>query len=308
MNKKLFAVFLVAAAFMLTAGSPREKSLTIEQKLLERHPVEQVANYRADVVYASPEGHDLTMDISWPEGEGPFPCLVIIHGGGWRSQSNKVMQGMARYITNRGYSVFNINYRMIPDVTMQEIVEDCLGAVIWVKEHSPEYNGDPERIAVTGDSAGGHLTAMIVTQGKSPEFTPTYIGTGTYDTSVNCAIPSYGVFEFMSLQARISFLPFRTSSRDVLGVTYRENPELYERFSPLLHVRPGIPPQLVICGTLDTLFFHSQAYVRELKAKGSPVEFHVVNLQPHAFLSFYWTKAAARGYDRIIRFLDEQLK
>jgi acetyl esterase len=305
MQRKALLFGLLVIAFIYSACESREQSLIREQGYLEANPPEEVANYEADVVYASPGGHELTMDISWPEGEGPFPCLVIIHGGGWELHTNRVMQGMARYITNRGYAVFNINYRTLPEgITMQEIVEDCLGAIIWVKEHAQEYNGDPERIAVTGDSAGGHLTAMVVTRGTDPEFNPTYTGSGRYHATVNCAIPTYGVYEFKS----ISKITAGMYTKRIFGSTYKADPELYERFSPKYFIRADLVPQLIIVGNLDPLYAANRAYQKALEDAGAPVKLHVVKGQSHAFLNYYWEDRGRDNYDVMIEFLDRHLK
>jgi acetyl esterase/lipase len=229
---------------------------------------------------------------------------MIIHGGGWILHTNTIMEGMARYITNRGYVVFNVNYRVRPEASLEQIVEDCLGALLWIKEHAPEYKGDPARLAVTGDSAGGHLTAMIVTQGQNPAFHPTYPGKGTADTAISCAIPTYGVYDFVALDKIAGFFYLE----DVFDARYKDAPERYRLLSPYYHIRPGLAPQLVIVGTSDFLFWENLKYVRALKKAGAPVELWVYPGMPHAFLNDYWKKHGQRGYDRMVEFLDQELK
>jgi acetyl esterase len=245
----------------------------------------------------------LTLDITAPEGKGPFPCVIIIHGGGWEMHTAHIMEGMAHYITNHGYVVFNINYRVLPDVKMEQIVNDAMGAVIWVKEHAAEYNGDPSKVAVTGDSAGGHLTAMIVTQAGNPAFTPSYKGNGKTDLSVTCAAPSYG---FLNFESASKIIPSVT--KGYMGESYKQDPERYKLLSPTLNVKPGLPPQLVIVGDVDGLYFENHSYVKALKKSGVPVEFWVYHGQPHAFLNTFWGPAGTKGYDRILKFFDEQMK
>jgi len=282
----------------------REESIERENGYIAEHPPEEVAHYWRDVPYAEVRGTTLTLDVSAPEGDGPFPVLMIIHGGGWELHTNTIMEGMARYITNRGYTVFNINYRTLPEgVGIEQIVEDCLGALLWIKDHASEYKGDPSRVAVTGDSAGGHLTAMLVTQAGNPAFTPSYQGGPAADLSIRCAAPSYGVFNFKSL--------YRLSPpliKRYMGEELHKAPERYELLSPIFHVRPKLPPQLVIVGNLDPLYGQNKAYVEALEQAGAPVEFWVYKGQSHAFLNNYWEEKGRRGYDRIIEFLDEHMK
>ena len=282
----------------------REHSLIREQGYITEHAPEAVAHYYDGVLYAEAGGEKLTLDVSRPEGEGPFPALIIIHGGGWTLHTNMVMEGMARYITNRGYAVFNINYRVYP-TPVKAMVDDCLGAVIWVKEHAAEYHADPNRIAVTGDSAGGHLTAMIVTAARDPAFTPTYTGTGRYDASINCAIPIYGVYDFPAMAK----LPIaKPLFKEVLGASYQEKPEWYRQLSPITYVRPGLVPQLIVCGNLDPLYPQNRAYEKRLQETGNPVEFYLAQGQTHAFLNYFWKKPAQHAYEAMIAFLDRNLK
>lgn len=305
MKARILLTGILSVFLFICCCESREHSLIREQGYLDDYAVEEVANYKEGVVYTSLEGRDLTLDVSWPDGDGPFPVLVIIHGGGWELHTNKIMQGMARHMTNGGYAVFNINYRVLSEgASMQDIVEDCFGAIIWVKEHAREYNADPGRIAVTGDSAGGHLTAMVVTRGADPEFTPTYTGTGAYDASVTCAIPTYGVYDFKA----ISRLTFGTMTKDIFGVSYKQDPELYRKFSPINYVKSDLVPQLIVCGNLDPLYRSNRAYEKKLKDTGAPVEFYMAEGQSHAFLNYYWKEPAQKGYQAMLEFLDRHLK
>lgn len=295
----------LALAMALAAGcvnETREHSIQRERGYIADHPVMQVAHYWEGVPYAVADGETLTLDVSGPAGEGPFPAVMIIHGGGWELHTCHVMEGMARYVTNHGYVVFNVNYRVRPDVPMEKIVEDCMGALLWVKEHAAEYKADPARIAVTGDSAGGHLTAMIVTQGQNPAFHPTYPGNGKTDLTITCAAPSYGVYNFTTL-GKIPPL-----ARRWIGETTRQNPERIKLLSPIFHLKKDLSPQLVIVGDLDPLYSSNREYVEALKKVGAPIEFWVHHGQSHAFLNNFWEPKGARGYDRIIKFFDEQMK
>ena len=121
-----------------------------------------------DVLWASPKKFDLTMDIYSPSsGREFYPVVVMFHGGGFLLNDKSIMDQAAAYLaTNSEYVICNVNYRLLSDngntTTLDQIVGDAFGAVLWVKDNIAEYGGDPLQIAVTGDSAGGHLSAMIV--------------------------------------------------------------------------------------------------------------------------------------------------
>jgi acetyl esterase len=126
-----------------------------------------------NIVWASPKNLSLTADIYVPTtGKATYPVLIIYHGGGWLINNNSIMNSMSEYVASHGeFIVANMNYRLLGDnnnsTTMNEIVEDALGGVLWVKDNIAHYGGDPKRIAVTGDSAGGHLASMILLSGRN---------------------------------------------------------------------------------------------------------------------------------------------
>lgn len=293
-------VFFLGWGVLLFGCETRSHSLEREERNLARHPLPEVPYYYRGVTYAEAAGVRLTLDVSAPEGEGPFPGLLVIHGGEWRLNTNRAMEGMARYITNRGYVVFNINTRMIPEVPMEKMVEDALGALVWAKEHAGRYQADPGRIAVTGDSSGGHLAAMMVTQAQNPLFVPTCLG--QTDLQIPAAVISYGFLDFVSLG---KFVPL---TKRWLSKTYWEDPGRHELFSPLRHVRRDLPPQLVVVGDRDFLYRENLRYVEALRKAGAPVELYLAKGQAHGFLDRYWEEETQKAYDAIVRFLDRKLK
>src|SRR3954471_8653992 len=126
-----------------------------------------------DIEWAKPKGFSLKVDIYVPNtGKKSYPVIIIYHGGGWLLSPKEIMNDMAEYLaTHSEYIVCNVQYRLLGDnnntTTMNEIVGDVFGAVVWVKEHIKAYKGDPTKIAVTGDSAGGHLAEMVVISGNN---------------------------------------------------------------------------------------------------------------------------------------------
>src|SRR5690606_41633006 len=127
----------------------------------------------SDVLWAEPKGYSLTMDIYSPNNEQEsYPVLIIYHGGGWLINDKSIMDQMSQYIaSNANYVVCNVDYRLLTandnTTKMNEIIEDAMGAVLWVKERIAQYKGNPNQIAVTGASAGGQLAAMVVKAGQS---------------------------------------------------------------------------------------------------------------------------------------------
>lgn len=276
-----------------------------------------------DIVWASPEGFDLTMDIyHFPQTAKPLPVLVILHGGGWLINNKSIMDEMAAYVaTNGNYIVCNVNYRLLGDqentVKLNEIIEDALGSVIWVNEHIHEYGGDPNRIAVTGDSAGGHLSESVVLfsddlsstgfDGEKLGYKPTYLPVGVTAeeaeekelAKVETAIISYGAFDLYAAakggfesDGNFFWQMGGAKARPLFGegTSLEKNPEYYKAISPIYHVPQAtdrkLPPQFFTVGSKDntTTPESVKAYFNKLKEAGQDVEFWMYEDRPHAFL------------------------
>jgi len=289
----------------------------IGASFIEKSEVDHI-NVTQDVVYAKPGVKTLKYDVYSPKGAKNLPCIVIIHGGGWASNVEDIMRGMARELTKDGkYVVFSIDYRWRnkldgdeTNTTMANIIEDVFGAMAHIMEHAVEYGGDPTRIAVTGDSAGGHLSAVAGTMpnkigdggfGKTPgvfEFMPSYMPKGkTVEqvrtemmAAIQAAAPSYGVFGG-DLLNHYSIDP-KADDTWKEGVAPLSNiPNVSERAIPHYLTR----------GTKDMLIKDEavKAYVDALVNAGQRVEYVQVGGASHAF--FDWkpdpqTKATFKKY------------
>jgi len=193
----------------------------IGASFIEKTEVEHL-NVIQDVVYAKPGKKTLKYDVFSPKGAKNLPIIVIIHGGGWATNDENVMRGMARELTKSGkYVVCSIDYRWVQkldgddtDNTMADLIRDVFGAIAHIMEHAADYGGDAFTIVLTGDSAGGHLSAAGANMpnfigtggfGKSPgvfEFMPSYVPENKsveqlrteMMAAIKAAAPSYGVF------------------------------------------------------------------------------------------------------------------
>ncbi len=275
-----------------------------------------------DILWASPGGHALTMDIYTPtSGRDSYPVLIIFHGGGWLINDKSIMDQSAKYLaTNSEFVICNVNYRLLVDsdntITLNEIVNDVFGSLAWVKEHIGTYKGDSSKIAVTGDSAGGHLAATIVNAGnrlssmsynESQTFFPSYLPQGmtpeaiaaSKGLEVQAAILSYPSLDVYRLGMgsfeswKNPFWLFSGSlSRGILGKDYNaeSNPELYKGVSPNHFIPEAstriLPPQLILTGSEDKLVkpVDSRAYYEKLVNAGHPAKFWVHEGRGHAFL------------------------
>lgn len=234
------------------------------------------------------------------------PVLLHVHGGGW-SIGDKEHQGipLLQHMAARGWVCVTINYRLSPRDVFPAHLVDVKRAIAWVREHGREYGADPAFVAITGGSAGGHLTALAALTPNDPEYQP---GFEQEDTRVQAAVPHYGVYDFAAAsgtrraqQMRDGFLAPRVLQRDPA-----REPSEFERASPLLRVDDQAPPFFVIHGARDTLVPVAEArhFVRRLREVSTrPVAYAELPGTQHAFDVFPSIRSAhvVRAVDRFLR-------
>lgn len=283
------------------------KDMVVGATFVPRSLVDNV-KVTQDIIYAQPGVKPLKYDVYSPKGAKNLPCIVIIHGGGWSSNNEDIMRGLARELVKGGrYVVFSIDYRWINKLDgetqptyMHRLIEDVFGAIANIQEHAAQYGGDPTRIAVTGDSAGGHLAEAAAT--LSPligeggfgvsnglyQFMPTYLPkqkpVGEVKNEITSAIkavaPSYGPSE----------------ASDFKMFLEQTDQGYWDAISPVRHV-PKVSeralPHFIVRGSEDALVSHEvvQRYVDVLKAAGQSVQYIQVKGAGHAF--FDWKPDAA---------------
>ena len=238
---------------------------------------------------AEVDGRKLRADVYYREDRpAGAPVLVFVHGGGWvigfkQYQALPMMNRLA----SQGWVCVSVDYRLSPRATFPDHIADVNRGIAWAKAHASEYGGDPAFVAVSGNSAGGHLSALAALTWDDPTFKP---GFEAVDTRVQAAVTFYGVYD---LTDRFGHWPHR-GIRDVLELAVfkkrkEEAPELFEAASPLSRVRRDAPPWLVVHGTHDTLVPVSEARrfseaLREVS--DNPVCYAEVPDAQHAFEIF----------------------
>jgi len=218
-----------------------------------------------DIAYARPEGRELLMDASIPEGRGPFPAVIIAHGGGWEAGDkvtyvSPVFEPLAR----GGFAWFSIDYRLTPYVRVPDQLEDLRAAIRYVRGHAASFHIDPNRLALLGESASGHLVSQVAS-------------TPCAGCEVQAVVSFYGVYDFA---------PWSHSSgawqRDALQRLFGEaTPQLLADYSPISHVRAELPPMLLIQGTADELYQGTLEYAARLKDAHARYELVLLEGAPH---------------------------
>jgi len=218
-----------------------------------------------------------------PSGTGR-PAIVHVHGGGWVSGTRKE-QGipLLNHLAANGIVGFNINYRLSPYATWPDQAVDVKRAIVWVRQHAEEYGVDPDFIAITGGSAGGHITAFVALTSDDRSLQP---GFEDADASVAAAIPCYGVYDMLdddSIQLPITQWVLE---RHVFKAFRDDEPEAFRAASPIHRVHAGAPPFLVVHGNADSLtpVEDARRFVERLReATDSPVLYAEMRGGQHAF-------------------------
>ena len=248
------------------------------------------------------------LDIYLPAGEDAItdaPVLLQVHGGAW-TVGDKEHQGrpLMNQMAAKGWVCVAINYRLSPRDAWPAHAIDVKKAIHWIRENIADYGGDPGYIGITGGSAGGHLTALTALTPNTPEWQP---GFEDADTSVQLAIPHYGVYDFAGSTGLTNAIGMRDAflGPRVMQTTWRDAPDVYEAASPILRITADAPDFFVIHGELDTLVAVEQArlFVAELRRTSrKSVVFAELPGTQHAFDVFHSIRSghAVRAVDRYL--------
>lgn len=248
----------------------------------------------SDIPYGEYGGRN-TLDV-WRHRDlprdGRAPVLLQIPGGAWmvgskRGQAHPLMA----HLVERGWVCVSINYRLSPRSTWPDHIVDVKRALAWTKAYIADYGGDPDWVAVTGGSAGGHLCALTALTANDPRFQP---GFADADTSVRAAVPFYGIYDFTG---ETGLHPLLTPALGayVFKQSRRRFPDTYRDASPMTYLSAEAPPFFVLHGRNDSLVPVEQgrafaARLREVST--NPVVYAELPLAQHAFDIFGSPRAA----------------
>jgi acetyl esterase/lipase len=224
--------------------------------------------------------------------DGRAPVLLQVPGGAWmvgskRQQAYPLMSHLAEL----GWVCVAINYRLSPRSTWPDQIVDVKRALAWTKEHIAEYGGDPDWVAITGGSAGGHLSSLAALTPNDPQFQP---GFEDADTSVRAAVPFYGLYDF-TMNDAIHPLMAPTLSKYVFKLKRPDIVDAFRNASPITYVNPDAPPFFVLHGRNDSLIPVEQGRMfskRLREVSRQPVAYAELPFAQHAFDIFGSVRAA----------------
>jgi acetyl esterase/lipase len=206
------------------------------------------------------------LDIYWPpDGSGPFPVIISIHGGAFMfgdkrdPQLNPMLNGL-----ERGYALVSINYRMSAEALFPALVHDVKAAIRWVRANADKYLFDPCRIAVWGGSAGGYLALMAGVSAGIPELDDLSLGNPEQSSKVHAVVAWFPPTDFLQMDAQLTASGFEPSPEGahngpdspeslLLGNQITLIPDLVQAANPETYISPNLPPFFIQHGTADAI-------------------------------------------------------
>jgi acetyl esterase len=237
-----------------------------------------------DTAIQGPE-ESIPLRIYAPEGEGPHPVLVFFHGGGWVRGSLDGYDGLCRRLTNRADAlVVSVDYRRAPEDPFPAGFEDCYAATEWAAEYAADLGGDPDRIAVGGDSAGGNLTAAVTLAARDRDGPDL-----THQLLIYPATNSPLVRWFDSYDENETGYLLERQSVEWYLEQYVDDADHGNQYAFPLRARDlsGLPPATAVTAGFDPIRDEGIAYAERLAEDGVDVEHMHYESQIHAFVSLY---------------------
>jgi acetyl esterase/lipase len=231
----------------------------------------------------------LTADLYQPQGDGPFPAVLLIHGGGWNGRSRADMDGIAAKIARRGYVVLNASYRFAPRWNFPAQLQDLQQAVLFMRTHAAEYHLQPDRIAAWGYSAGAQLAALLGVTGPTDRL---FMEGARVQAVIAGGTP-----------ADLSYYPDGELTNGLMGVPYAGYETRWAEASPLRLVSSDDPPTFLYHGSFDFTVGSKNAYnmFAALNQANVPAELCIVRGIEHISMFFHSPD------DRAVDFLNRRL-
>jgi alpha-L-fucosidase 2 len=242
------------------------------------------AALQPDIEYGKAGDVSLKMDAWIPDGKGPFPTVILVHGGGWQGGDKQTyFRPLFDPLSRAGFAWFTVNYRLAPQYRYPAAIDDVVAAIRFVEAHAREYKVDLKRVAITGESAGGHIVSLVGARYAR-------------ELRLKVVVPFYPVNDFEAIVVGQDKTPNAVKAVSAfLGFTEPDEAavRLMREASPITYIRKGMPPYLFVHGTGDALvnFRQTEAMCAKMKQAGSSCEIYAVEGAGHGIGS--WEKNPA---------------
>jgi acetyl esterase/lipase len=219
-----------------------------------------------DVLFAAPGGYPLRMDIYRPrDADGPHPAVIVVHGGVWLpgDKSAYAFGLHNRWLAAQGYVVFDVQYRLAGRWPVP--LADVKCAIRWVKTNAVRYGVDPARVVILGRSVGAYLSLMAAYTANQADFPAACLENAEIDESVQAVVACYPPTDL-----RLWMAEQGSAIEQLLVGLNHDVPQIVEQITPIAHVRPGLPPTMIVHGQRDRTvpLAHAEMLANHLRAVG----------------------------------------
>lgn len=212
-----------------------------------------------DLAYASVSSAE-KLDLYVPAGNGPFPLIIYVHGGGWRigDKSLPVQRGIVARFLKEGYAIASLNYRLSGEAKFPAAVQDVKTAVRWLRAHAQEYDLDPNKFSAWGDSAGANLVSVLGTSCGAADLEGAELGNADQSSCVQAVVDFYGPTDLLQMDQEFSGTSCAANHNQAnsgesqyIGGPIQQNKTAAEKANPITYITADDPPFFIEHGTAD---------------------------------------------------------
>ena len=296
---------LLLAGFLITGACTKEETTD--------DTTTTAASTQKDVAYASVSSAQ-KMDIYMPEGDGPFPAVILIHGGAFLGGSKSDEASNAAVLNAAGYVAVSINYRLSGEAKFPAQIEDCKTAVRFIRANAAKYKINADKIGSWGASAGGNLSALLGTTGAVSELEGSALGNEAYSSAVLAAVDWFGPINFLTMDSEATALGFTINTNSssspeskLMGAAVQTIPDAVAKANPSSYISADDAAFFIQAGSVDRNIPYTQSrnfYQALQVVKGSDANYELLEGAGHGGSQF----SASANLAKVIAFFDKYLK
>ena len=257
---------------------------------------------RRGLVYARYGTREMHLDLFQPKAKGPFPAVILVHGGAWITGNHTMENPFAMELARLGYVAATVEYRLSNEAKYPAAIYDLKASIRWLRANAARFHTDPNRIAAVGASAGGHLVALLGATNGMTNFEGAGDNLGV-SSAVQSVVDIDGPVTFIdpgNIEKEIKG-PYDTNTR-FIGGSFKEKPDVWREASPITHVNSHSAPVLFINSSSYRPFQQREEMRAKLNALGIMSEIVVIPDTPHPFWLFHpWFDATVQYVDEFLR-------
>ncbi len=313
-------ILILPQTYISGDGIPRDSSYTVfgyYKKELAKFPFIKIAESencstlfkKYDYIYYTEGSRNLRLDLFYPDSKAgkPYPVIILLHGGGWKSGDKSFLHPLAERIACEGFLCAAVEYRLSPEAKYPAAVLDIKRAVKWLKLKAEEFRADSSDVILLGCSSGGHLAALCGVTEKIPFFNPVDFLPGI-SGRINLVIDIDGILDFTdpAESGKDTSDLYHSAGKLWLGESFKDNKKLWMEASPLTYISENSPSFLFINSSIDRFHAGRDSAVQLLRKYRIEYEIHTIPDTPHTFWLFepWFTQTT----DIIIDFLRKRIR